>query len=255
MFPVVNATVPVDEAKRSVSLATQHAFDIAEEDGHWVGEVSANSPASRHYLVSQQQEDGSWSIAPSCPGDVLTSTEAYLALGILGVSAKTPGMLRAKAFIRRCGGVAKSRDFTRIFFAQFEVFPWDAVPQLPAEFILLPSAFFLNKYKQGSHRRASLGAHEAAIRYLANTQETEVWFGRWGCNYIYGTSNVFCGLQYFVDGNGQVLDMMASATGWLKQVQNPDGGWGEDLEFYDGYPWLGVGRRRLRRRPGASWQS
>lgn len=76
-------------------------------------------------------------------------------------------------------------------------------------------------------------ACDAAVNYLANTQEPmRAWYGRWGCNYVYGTSNVLCGLQYFVDGNKQVQDMMAYATSWLAQVQNTDGGWGEVLESY-----------------------
>ncbi|PHH86976.1 hypothetical protein CDD83_9479 [Cordyceps sp. RAO-2017] len=80
-------------------------------------------------------------------------------------------------------------------------------------------------------------AIEAACRtglfYLASTQEAAgAWYGRWGSNYVYGTSNVLCGLRYFARSDDIVADMAARAADWLKQVQNADGGWGEDLASY-----------------------
>ena len=74
-----------------------------------------------------------------------------------------------------------------------------------------------------------------AIQYLAHEQEpTGAWYGRWGVNYIYGTSNVLCGLGYFDRNNcdEQLCDMRNAAVSWLKQVQNDDGGWGESLLSY-----------------------
>jgi hypothetical protein len=41
-----------------------------------------------------------------------------------------------------------------------------------------------------------------AIEFLASTNQREsengAWYGRWGVNYVYGTSNVLCRLEYFV---------------------------------------------------------
>lgn len=72
-----------------------------------------------------------------------------------------------------------------------------------------------------------------AINYLADTQEPDgVWFGRWGCNYIYGTSHALCGLIYFVENNVQVEMLVQPALQWLKSKQNPDGGWGESQLSY-----------------------
>jgi squalene-hopene/tetraprenyl-beta-curcumene cyclase len=76
-------------------------------------------------------------------------------------------------------------------------------------------------------------ASERAIQYLAREQERNgAWYGRWGANYIYGTSNVLCGLAYFAEEDEQVQGMMTSAAGWLISVQNSDGGWGEGLDTY-----------------------
>lgn len=71
------------------------------------------------------------------------------------------------------------------------------------------------------------------IRYLASTQEANgAWFGRWGCNYIYGTSHALCGLAYFLQEDQQVPAMVQPALQWLKSQQNDDGGWGESLLSY-----------------------
>jgi squalene cyclase len=49
-------------------------------------------------------------------------------------------------------------------------------------------------------------------------------------NYIYGTWSVLCALN----AAGLPADdpMVARAVGWLKAIQNPDGGWGEDCDSY-----------------------
>ncbi|KAK6856615.1 squalene-hopene cyclase [Apiospora arundinis] len=166
-----------DLAHNAHKLAVEHAWETRRPDGHWNGELTSNatitaeqiffyqslgiSPipdaeAYRHYLLLQQQKDGSWSIAPDYSGDVSTSAEAYLALKMLGVPPHHEAMRRGRAFIRRCGGVASVRIFTRIFFAQFGLFPWDAVPQLPAEFILCPSFAPINVYRLSSWARSTL---------------------------------------------------------------------------------------------------
>jgi squalene-hopene/tetraprenyl-beta-curcumene cyclase len=69
------------------------------------------------------------------------------------------------------------------------------------------------------------------IAYLRRAQEREgSWFGRWGVNYVYGTSNVLCGLARLrVPASDP---MVRRALGWLESVQNEDGGFGEGLESY-----------------------
>lgn len=170
---------PILEAvRRSLSQAAQYSWDIAMPDGHWYGELKCNvTITAEHIFVlhsmgkghaiphadeyekhffHEQQPDGSWSIAPGYPGDVSTSTEAYLALRLLGVPAEAPRMRRARAFIRAAGGVASVKALTRIWLAQFGLFPWDALPQLPAELILAPAGFPLSIYSLASWARSSI---------------------------------------------------------------------------------------------------
>lgn len=78
-----------------------------------------------------------------------------------------------------------------------------------------------------------LSASQRAISYLVSDQgSTGAWYGRWGSNYVYGTSNVLCGLAYFSANNPSVQSMVGPAIRWLKSVQDVDGGWGEELISY-----------------------
>lgn len=56
-----------------------------------------------------------------------------------------------------------------------------------------------------------------------NQEPSGSWYSRWGVNYIYGTSNVLCGLAYFAEADETVQDMMAAGANWLQVVQNEDG--------------------------------
>ena len=149
----------VFHVRKTLDLAIEYASQIARDDGHWCGELRSNATITAEYvflrqalgldlttdrdvlcqwLLSNQKSDGSWSIAPvKYSGDVSTSVEAYLALKIMGVSAKDPAMESARSFIISVGGVEKVRIFTRIYLATFGLFPWEVVPELPAELIFV----------------------------------------------------------------------------------------------------------------------
>ena len=76
---------------------------------------------------------------------------------------------------------------------------------------------------------------ERAIAYLLARQEPNgTWWGRWAINYIYGTSNVLCGLSYFCNGanRANVRSAVERAVWWLQMSQNSDGGWGEGPQSY-----------------------
>src|SRR6202000_1116137 len=69
------------------------------------------------------------------------------------------------------------------------------------------------------------------VEYLRKTQrEDGSWWGRWGVNYIYGTWSALAGLN----GAGLAPNhaTMQRGADWLIQIQNPDGGWGEDCNSY-----------------------
>src|SRR5262249_16163483 len=70
-----------------------------------------------------------------------------------------------------------------------------------------------------------------ALNFLASCQESDgSWWGRWGVNYIYGTYLVIVGLRSI--NSGLKSAELEKAVSWLRQAQNPDGGWGETCESY-----------------------
>jgi len=72
---------------------------------------------------------------------------------------------------------------------------------------------------------------DAGIAYLRKTQMADgSWFGRWGVNYIYGTWSALAGLN--AAGLAPDDGTMRRAADWLVQIQNPDGGWGENCASY-----------------------
>ncbi len=72
---------------------------------------------------------------------------------------------------------------------------------------------------------------ERALNYLLEEQEPEgCWFGRWGVNYIYGTSGVLAALGAIAPK--RCRQPIQRAAAWLVSCQNPDGGWGETCKSY-----------------------
>ena len=78
-----------------------------------------------------------------------------------------------------------------------------------------------------------------AIHYLMTEQTREgAWYGRWGVNYIYGTSGVLRALAALgANANGAT----ARAIDWLRSVQREDGGFGESCATYDDPSRMGQG--------------
>ncbi|HEV3253618.1 MAG TPA: squalene--hopene cyclase, partial [Candidatus Acidoferrales bacterium] len=73
---------------------------------------------------------------------------------------------------------------------------------------------------------------ERARGFLRRDQTADgSWYGRWGVNYVYGTSGVLRALETI--GLASHPDSQRAAD-WLRSVQNPDGSFGESiLSYYD----------------------
>ncbi|MFM2378527.1 MAG: squalene-hopene-cyclase [Cyanobacteriota bacterium] len=79
-----------------------------------------------------------------------------------------------------------------------------------------------------------------ALDYLEIEQETDgSWFGRWGVNYIYGTSGALSALA-FLEPN-QYRQQLQKGANWLSSCQNVDGGWGETCFSYNNPKFKGQG--------------
>jgi squalene-hopene/tetraprenyl-beta-curcumene cyclase len=83
--------------------------------------------------------------------------------------------------------------------------------------------------------RRGLADHDAVrrgVQYLLQAQEKDgSWYGRWGVNYIYGSFLAMRGLA--ASGVPGAREAVMRAASWLREIQNPDGGWGESCASYD----------------------
>lgn len=70
-------------------------------------------------------------------------------------------------------------------------------------------------------------------------EENGSWFGRWGVNYIYGTSMVLMATTPYK--RSLPIESIQKAVQWLISHQNGDGGWGESCESYFDPQYAGVG--------------
>lgn len=78
-----------------------------------------------------------------------------------------------------------------------------------------------------SDRRIARG-----LDYLIREQEADgSWFGRWGVNYLYGTSGALSALAVIAPERYQV--QIERGVAWLVSCQNADGGWGETCRSYN----------------------
>jgi squalene-hopene/tetraprenyl-beta-curcumene cyclase len=124
----------------------------------------------------------------------------------------------------------ESRLVTKLAFCDF-----GAVTDPPSSDV---TAHVLETLAHEGRRRSPEAGR--ALDWLLREQERDgSWFGRWGANYVYGTGSVLPALA----ACGLAGDHPAVRSGvrWLESVQNPGGGYGEDLRSYRDRSWSGRG--------------
>ena len=91
-------------------------------------------------------------------------------------------------------------------------------------------------------------AHDAAydnvvrrgLHYLLGSQQRDgSWWGRWGVNHLYGTAAAVPALE--ACGMAPGHPALERAATWLDSVQDPGGGFGEDIRSYHEREWRGRG--------------
>ena len=167
----------VTGVREAIASAQEYAQRIQRADGHWCVELESNTTITAEYVFMRQalglelqtkrdamvryffrhqKHDGSWGLATNHSGDVSTTAETYLALRILGIPVADDRMKDAEHYILRKGGLERMRVFTRINLACFGLFPWDSVPTVPPEIILLPKESPVNVYAFSSWARGTI---------------------------------------------------------------------------------------------------
>ena len=161
----------------AIGRSQQHLLGLQTPEGYWAGELMVDSTlvsdmiAYHHWdgkvdkewqrkgvnhLFSMQLPDGGWNIYYGGPSDVNATIKAYLALKLAGLPATDPRLLKARQVALSLGGVPRMNTFSRLYLALLGLFPWDYVPTIPCEVILIGKWFHVNFWEMSSWTRSML---------------------------------------------------------------------------------------------------
>jgi len=141
---------------------------------HWNGKIDlAWQKKAVNHIFSMQLPDGGWNIYYGGPSEVNATIKAYLALKLAGVPVTDRRMLRAREVALNLGGVPRMNTFSKLYLALLGLFPWDYVPTIPCEVILIGKWFHVNFYEMSSWSRSML-VPLAIINHFKPTRQAKV---------------------------------------------------------------------------------
>src|SRR5229473_1951483 len=179
------------------------------------------------------EEEHTFRMQP-CMSPVWDTAYALFALGECGVSPSEPRMVAAADWMLKKQVTHKDDD--RMVFQYVPFADHNAMLDPPTVDITGRVLEMLAVY---GYTREDKRVRKA-IDFILKEQEPDgSWFGRWGVNYIYGTTCVLRGLEAMGVWNHEPY--VQQAAEWLRMFQNPDGGWGESCDSYDDSALKGVG--------------
>jgi squalene-hopene/tetraprenyl-beta-curcumene cyclase len=124
---------------------------------HWRGKVDLRwERKAVNHLFAKQLPEGGWNIYYGGPVEVNATIKAYLALKLAGVPVTDSRMLRARSVALSLGGVPRMNTFAKLYLALIGLYPWDYVPTIPAEIILIGKWFHVNFNEMSSWSRSML---------------------------------------------------------------------------------------------------
>jgi squalene-hopene/tetraprenyl-beta-curcumene cyclase len=248
-------TAAAASLERSVAVLKERQH----HEGWWKGELETNvtmdaedlllrqflgirterqTAAAAKWIRSRQRDDGTWATYYGGPPDLSTTIEAYVALRLAGDAVDDAHMRRASTYIRQAGGIGASRVFTRIWLALFGKWPWERLPVMPPELMLLPPSIPLNIYDFACWARQTvvaltvISAHRPVRELSIDIGELDVgpapatrqpltsWAGR------FDLLDRF--LQVYERRPLRALRRfsLGAAERWIVQRQEADGSWG-----------------------------
>src|ERR1043165_3026897 len=165
------------EVESAMARSRDFLLNEQKPEGYWVGELMVDSTlvsdmvAYHHWdgsvdpkwqrkavnhILSMQLPDGGWNIYHGGPSEVNATIKAYLALKLAGVPVTDWRMLRAREMASSLGGVPRMNTFSKLYLALLGLFPWDYVPTIPCDFILIGKWFYVNLNEMSSWSRSML---------------------------------------------------------------------------------------------------
>jgi squalene-hopene/tetraprenyl-beta-curcumene cyclase len=124
---------------------------------HWDGSVDPKwQRKAVNRLFADQLPDGGWNTYYGGPSAVNATIKAYLALKLAGVSVKDPRMLKAREVALHLGGVPRMNTFSKLYLALVGLYPWEYVPTIPCEVLLIGKWFHVNFWDMSNWSRTML---------------------------------------------------------------------------------------------------
>ncbi|MGA2029119.1 MAG: squalene--hopene cyclase [Verrucomicrobiota bacterium] len=161
----------------AILRAQENLLNLQRPEGYWIGELMVDSTlvsdmvAYHHWdgsvdkkwqrkavnhIFSKQLPDGGWNIYHGGPAEVNATIKAYLALKLAGVRVTDPRMLRARQVALSLGGVPRMNTFSKLYLALIGLYPWEYVPTIPCEVLLLGKWFHVNFWDMSNWSRGML---------------------------------------------------------------------------------------------------
>ncbi len=246
----------------AIGRSVAYFMDTQHPSGYWVGELESNATITAEYLffrrilgrvdpereravayeLLETQVDGGWPLFYGGPPDLNTTIEAAVALQLAGLPLADPALRRATETIHACGGLERARVFTRIWLALLGALPWDSVPTMPPEMMLLPTTFPLNIYRFASWARGTIvpllivlwrPPHYAGPRpevqhlfvgppRIVTSRPPRLSRGA----FFFTLDNVLKRSNSLLERNPLRKRAVESAHQWILDHQEADGGWG-----------------------------
>jgi squalene-hopene/tetraprenyl-beta-curcumene cyclase len=218
----------------AVERGAERLLSLQHPDGWWKGELESNATMIAEHLfllhflglrdsetdrllanelLARRRTDGTWSIWFEGPADLSVTVEAYTALKLAGVDAGDA----TREYIRRSGGIARARIFTRAFLALIGQWPWRRLAHVPVELILLPANGPLSVYDFACWARQTM-VSLSVVEALQPVRPSAIDLSEIG------------GRKTSPPGTPRLSlrrrRAIAVAENWVRERQEADGSWG-----------------------------
>jgi squalene-hopene/tetraprenyl-beta-curcumene cyclase len=218
----------------AVELGAERLLSLQHPDGWWKGELESNATMIAEHLfllhflglrdaetdrllanelLARRRADGTWSIWFEGPADLSVTVEAYTALKLAGFDAGDA----TRDYIRRSGGVARTRIFTRAFLALIGQWPWRRLAKVPVELILLPANGPLSVYDLACWARQTM-VSLSVVEALRPVRPSAIDLSEIG-----GRKTAASGTPRLSARRRRAI---AVAEQWVRERQEADGSWG-----------------------------
>jgi squalene-hopene/tetraprenyl-beta-curcumene cyclase len=185
---------PANDLETAILRAQENLLGLQRPEGYWIGELMVDSTlvsdmVAYHYwdgsvdkkwqrkavnhILSKQLPDGGWNIYHGGPAEVNATIKAYLALKLAGVPVTDPRMLRARQVALSLGGVPRLNTFSKLYLALIGLYPWEYVPTIPCEVLLIGKWFHVNFWDMSNWSRGML-VPLAIINHFKPTRPVKV---------------------------------------------------------------------------------